>query len=128
VLTIRLRDRLGDAGLVGAAIVRYGALPAVDTFLMSCRVLGRGVERVLAEACVRRARERGFGEIGALYVPSGRNGMTAEFWPGVGFETVERTPERVCYRRKTTQVQDDTPWFREIRFTHSQPSGEEQIG
>jgi FkbH-like protein len=128
VLTIRLRDRLGDAGLVGAAIVRYGAIPLVDSFLMSCRVMGRGVEQVLAEACVHRARARGFAEIEALYIPSARNGMTADFWPSVGFGTTVQAPAEIRYRRKTAVVRNETPWFKEIRYSKSQTSGESENG
>ncbi len=45
VIWLRLRDRFGDAGIVGVCILRYEDRRAIfDTLLLSCRVLGRGVE------------------------------------------------------------------------------------
>jgi FkbH-like protein len=51
IRTIRVRDRFGDYGLVGLVIAEKGAEAwGLDTFLLSCRVLGRGVEhRILAD-------------------------------------------------------------------------------
>jgi FkbH-like protein len=86
VLTIRVRDRFGDAGIVGAAILRsQGPLAIVDTLLMSCRVLGRGVEQVLAESCVDLAARRHCSEIEGHYVQSAKNGLVADFWTSLGF-------------------------------------------
>ncbi len=61
IRTVRVRDRFGDYGLVGLLIAETsGDVWTLDTFLLSCRVLGRGVEhRVMAtlgDAAAARAR------------------------------------------------------------------------
>ena len=87
VLCLRLRDRLGDSGLVGVAIVRRGAANGaasataeIDTFLLSCRVLGRGVEDALLAAAVAAARRHGPAAIGAAFVPTRKNAQVARFY------------------------------------------------
>ena len=73
-LTARVRDRFGDYGLVGVIILRPGeAALTLDTFLLSCRALGKGVEhRMLAEVG-RRAVEMGYEIVLAPFVETARN-------------------------------------------------------
>ena len=60
VRVVRVRDRFGDYGLVGLIIAgRDAHALAVDTFLLSCRVLGRGVEHRMAAEVGRLAHDRG---------------------------------------------------------------------
>ena len=82
VLDVALSDRFGDMGVICVAIVLGNE---IDTFLMSCRALGRGVEtRILSYICER------FGSQGmqAAYVPTAKNMMTAQFYDSHGFELV----------------------------------------
>lgn len=59
-LVVHVRDRFGDYGLVGALLLRRGALEIdVDTFVLSCRVLGRGVEHRVVSELGRMARQEG---------------------------------------------------------------------
>lgn len=58
VVAARYRDRFGDAGIIGAALVeRRGTEVWVETFLLSCRVIGLGVERALLAEILRRTGE-----------------------------------------------------------------------
>jgi amino acid adenylation domain-containing protein/FkbH-like protein len=80
VFTVRVRDRFGDYGLVGALLVRWGVdIGDVDTFVLSCRVLGRGVEHRIVRELARLAHERGKREILLRYRPSKRNAPAREF-------------------------------------------------
>ncbi|HRY28750.1 MAG TPA: hypothetical protein P5079_01790, partial [Elusimicrobiota bacterium] len=84
---LHLRDRFGDSGIVGVAILRKEGDDAatMDTFLLSCRVLGRGVEGafllICAKSCVRRGCRRMYG----LYVPSAKNSQVKDFYIQKGF-------------------------------------------
>jgi FkbH-like protein len=83
VFDIRLVDRFGDMGVIGVVIVAEGE---VETFLMSCRALGRGVEgRILAYVC----SAVGDSGLRASYRPTAKNMMTATFYESNGFELVE---------------------------------------
>lgn len=86
VFTVRVRDRLGDSGIVGVAIVRHGDRQSdIDTFLMSCRVLGRGVEDSLLTACLLASRRRGGHVVVGEFIPTAKNARVAEFYSSRGF-------------------------------------------
>ncbi|MDB5932487.1 MAG: methoxymalonyl-ACP biosynthesis protein [Polaromonas sp.] len=89
-LAVRLRDKFGDNGLISVVLARPGTGLApgellIDTWLMSCRVLGRQVEEavlgVLAGAAARAGATALIGE----YRPTSRNAMVAEHYPKLGF-------------------------------------------
>ena len=87
VLQLRLGDRLGDNGIVAVVIGRLndrGQLE-IDSWLMSCRVLGRRVEEATIGIVVEQAQQIGATEILGCYRPSGRNAMVADLFPRLGF-------------------------------------------
>ncbi|MEN2976676.1 HAD-IIIC family phosphatase (plasmid) [Tistrella bauzanensis] len=88
---IRLRDTFGDAGIISVVICRAatgeGATLswAIDTWLMSCRVLNRRVEAAVLAKLVDVARAKGIATLTGLYLPSGRNAMVAGHYAALGF-------------------------------------------
>ena len=86
VFAVRLRDRLGDSGIVGVAILRHDdGQSHIDTLLMSCRVLGRGVEDALLGACLRASGRRGSREVIGQFIPTAKNGRASDFYAMHGF-------------------------------------------
>jgi FkbH-like protein len=86
VYTMRVSDRFGDFGLTGVAIAVPG--PKVwhlDSFLLSCRVIGKSVESALLAAVARDARRSGAESLTAEYLDSGRNRVAADFLANHGF-------------------------------------------
>ena len=89
-LHLRLVDRFGDNGLIGVAIARQvGADLVIDTWLMSCRVLGRQVEVATLSLLVEQARARGAQRLLGEYVPSLKNGVVREHYERLGFTLIE---------------------------------------
>jgi len=85
-ISLRLRDRFGDAGIVGAAILIYlGEAARIDTLLLSCRVLGRYVEDALLGECIQLAKLRGCRTLTGEYAPTAKNGQVREFYSARGF-------------------------------------------
>jgi len=83
----RVEDRFGDYGLTGLAIVQQVA-PAVwyvDTFLLSCRVLGRDIETALLAFVAQEGAALGVRELQARFSPTRKNAPAANFLPGHGF-------------------------------------------
>lgn len=79
VYDFRVIDRLGDMGIVGVVIVRAGE---IETFLMSCRALGREIEgNMLALVCSRHPDPA----LRASFTPTSKNAMVAEFYDRNGF-------------------------------------------
>ena len=85
--SFRVRDRFGDAGLIGVAIAKpFGPGEAVlDAFLMSCRVMGRTIEEAMFEHLSAWHRGRGVSRLHAEYVPTAKNALVAELLPRLGF-------------------------------------------
>lgn len=86
VLHIRLRDRFGDTGLISALLLRQdGDTLEIDTWVMSCRVLGRTVEELAMTLALADARRRGCARLRGIYRASGRNGLVAGLYARLGF-------------------------------------------
>ncbi len=82
----RLDDKFTAHGIIAIVIVRKdGAAWAIDTWLQSCRVLGRGVEEALMNALFAEAQAAGADTIAGIYIPTPRNGLVADFFPKMGF-------------------------------------------
>ncbi|MDB9373597.1 non-ribosomal peptide synthetase [Nodularia sphaerocarpa] len=82
---VKVKDRFGDYGLVGLLLFssQENAL-FVDTFLLSCRVLGRGVEHKMLAYLGTLAQERGLGRIEVFYTPTKKNQPARDFLTSVG--------------------------------------------
>ncbi len=99
VLMLDYRDRFGDEGAVGLAIVDL-AQGRIDTFLMSCRVIGRKVEDRLLDKAIELCRSRGHPRIIGEYIPTRKNQMVAEFYDSHGFMPLLQNPDgRITYER-----------------------------
>ncbi|MGH7828764.1 MAG: HAD-IIIC family phosphatase, partial [Candidatus Binatia bacterium] len=86
-LVVEVRDRFGDYGLVGVMTLRAGPRAiAVDTFLLSCRALGRGVEHQMLARAARMARDRGLERVDIPLFVSGKNQPAIDFLSGVAAE------------------------------------------
>src|SRR6185312_14832220 len=89
-LTVSLKDRFGDNGLISVLLARVeGKVLNVDTWLMSCRVLKRGVEQMLLEELVEAAKQRGVARIRGTYLPTPKNGLVARHYPDLGFQEID---------------------------------------
>ena len=86
VRAAEVSDRFGDYGLVAVAIVRCdGECAELDTLLMSCRVLGRGVETAFLAALVAELAGRGCTSLTGRYAPTVKNQLVERLLPDHGF-------------------------------------------
>lgn len=92
-LTLRLRDRYGDHGLVGLLVQHRGPDAAeIDGLMLSCRVIGRTAERRLLHEAAALAAKSGLRRMRGTYLPSGRNTVVADLYPELGFTPVAGSP------------------------------------
>ena len=86
VYAIRLRDKFGDSGLVGVAINHFtDGVCEIDTFLMSCRVIGRTVETAFLASIAENAKGREAERLIGSFIPTKANAMAKDFYPSHGF-------------------------------------------
>jgi FkbH-like protein len=96
---VEVSDRFGDYGLVGVVIFGQAAESLeVDTFLLSCRVLGRGVEHQMLNALGRIARQRGLSSVTARVIPTKKNLPARQFLEGVAGEFRREVDGAIEYR------------------------------
>jgi FkbH-like protein len=99
-LQVRLTDTFGDNGMISVVICRKrGTEWEFDTWLMSCRVLGRGVEEAVLQEIIREAMAGGAASLIGRYIPTDRNAMVAEHYGKLGFTLVEVLPDGVSIWR-----------------------------
>ena len=87
-LALRVRDRFGDSGVVGLLLAQtQEEVCRIDTLLLSCRVIGRDIERAVLAESARRAQADGARWLLGEFRPTKKNGPAAEFYTSCGFET-----------------------------------------
>ncbi|HSW49434.1 MAG TPA: phosphopantetheine-binding protein, partial [Bryobacteraceae bacterium] len=98
-LTVEVSDRFGSYGLTGVAVFTAGAgALSVDTFLLSCRVLGRGVEHRLLRRLGEIAVERGLPRLDVPFLPAPRNHPALMFLESVGARHKVRSGSGFLFR------------------------------
>jgi acyl carrier protein len=98
-MTLDVTDRFGSYGLVGVVIYRPGAdALEIDTLLLSCRVLGRGVEHRAMAWLAGAAIERGLGSVIAPLVITHKNRPAQQFLHAIRHEAEQTTDTGLLYR------------------------------
>jgi FkbH-like protein len=118
----RLEDIFGDNGMISVVICRQsGQSWDVDTWIMSCRVLGRRVEETILQYLVEQARSRAITEITGRYIPTAKNGLVRDHFSRLGFvQTGAQDGETTwqlaigTYCEKTLPLKVDLPEERKL--------------
>jgi len=96
----QMSDRMGGYGLIGVLFCRPGNCDdawEIDTWLMSCRTLGRQMERFMFDRLVEAAIERRIGRIVGVYRPTAKNELVKELYGQMGFRRVGESSGEVRY-------------------------------
>ena len=105
VYTLGVKDRFGDNGIVGVAITHDTEdVSEIDTFLLSCRVIGRTVETALLAFLVKQSRARGKTCLQGWFIPTKKNTPAKEFYSTHKF-------------RLLTERAGETLWSVDVRDT-----------
>ncbi len=101
-LTLRLSDKFGDHGLVSVVLGEPGVpdeqgVLRIDTWLMSCRVIGRTAEQFMLDALVTRAKHLRYKRVTGEYIPTRKNQLVADLYDRLGFERESEDDGRVVY-------------------------------
>jgi len=102
-----LHDRYGDYGIIGVIFAPPSREPGcwtIDTWLMSCRVLRRDVEKFMLDCLVDAARGAGVGRLVGEYVGTDKNALVADLFVSLGFEIVSECDERRIYQLDLERV------------------------
>lgn len=93
-LQLRLTDRFGDNGIIAIIIGRLQPNKdlLIDTWLMSCRVLGRQVEPTTLNLIAAEAAKLGARRLVGEYIPTKKNAMVKDHYAKLGFTVMETDP------------------------------------
>jgi FkbH-like protein len=87
----RLRDRFGDNGIISVVIAaRQDDAWSIETWLMSCRVLGRKVEHAVLAELARAARSLGGKTLVGHYLPTAKNALVKNHYRDLGFRDTDQ--------------------------------------
>jgi len=89
IYSFEVSDKFGDSGLTGVIFLSSDSpYLNAEAFLMSCRVIGRGVEAAVWNFIISQSIKEGFKQLHAQFRPSAKNSQVAYFYDGLGFPSV----------------------------------------
>lgn len=110
----KLSDKFGDNGVITVVLGRQeDAVLHIELWLMSCRVLKRGMEDAVLDELVKRAKERGICTLKGYYYKTSKNAMVQDFYRNFGFEKIAENEDGDSewmldisgYRNRNTVIQ-----------------------
>ena len=87
VWVLSVSDRFGDYGISGLLILNEQ--DTIDTMLMSCRVLGKGIEEAFVKYVLGILKNQGVEKVEGMYIPTAKNSQVETFWPKIGFSMTD---------------------------------------
>ncbi len=113
-IAVRVRDRFGDAGVVGLAFARTeGHTCSIDSLLLSCRVIGRGIETALLAHLGANAIRAGATRMVGEFIPTKKNAPCADFYVDHGFvkdtTSKDTSPDSIFYQLDLTAAAPVSP-------------------
>lgn len=97
VYALEYEDTFGKEGIIGAAIVNIAKKEAalLNTFLMSCRVIGREVEQQFLQEILDDLQKNGIISLNAEFIPTDKNAIASGFFAAFGFEETKQYQYRI---------------------------------
>ena len=101
VMAISITDKYGDSGVTGLCIVkidRQKGVSEIDTFLLSCRIIGRNIEFVFIDTVVNRLKSEGVITIVAKYIKTNKNQQVMDFYDDCSFKFISFDDSKRYYK------------------------------
>ncbi len=96
IYAYQVKDKFGDYGLVAVAIVNLD-IPEIDSFLMSCRVMGREIERYVIDDIENDMQQKGYSVLKARFIRTKKNMPVADLYEKLGYQVVSASDEEKTY-------------------------------
>ena len=98
---LSVSDKFGDSGITGCIIIKDGE---IDEFLLSCRILGKGIEKEFVAQILGLLKKNGISQLRAVYIPTVKNMQVKNFYEGRGFTPVSESKDGT--KRYTLSLSD----------------------
>ena len=120
-ITANLCDKFGDYGLTGIIIAVPDEIDTetlvIDTFLMSCRVINRGMEKFIFDVFLKKTKKQGIKRLRAIYIPTTKNSMVANLYDSFGFKRRKIDEKGVVEFEEDIEKLDSGKYFIEYKDT-----------
>jgi len=93
IYTLKVKDRFGDCGITGLCMINNSK---IINFLLSCRIIGRGIEYAFIDYIINDLAGKEFHLYGS-YIPTAKNNQVVEFYESLGFEFIKQSGEEKIY-------------------------------
>lgn len=105
VYVVRLKDKFGDNGIVLVALIQLiEDLALIDSFLMSCRVIGRSLEHAVISRISEELETRGVTTLIGEYLPTAKNKLVESLFSDLGFVLIEKDDTKARYSLPTGRI------------------------
>jgi FkbH-like protein len=109
VAVFSLSDSYGEYGITGMSIIKIDTsdkkVASIDSFLMSCRVIGRNVEYTFFDQIVKRLQEKGIHELRAEFISTSKNQQVEKFYDNLGFTLISSEKNKRQYLLKLSEYE-----------------------
>ena len=124
IASIKVEDKFGDNGITGAAIVEKKVDEwRIDTFLLSCRVIGRRVEETLLAYILEEARKENAKALVGEFIPTKKNAPAKDFYKNNSFKLTNETEELQSWEFDAAKEYPYPDFIKTIKFHHSKNGG-----
>jgi len=97
-LAVKVSDKFGEHGVTALIIIKLNGIEAeIDSFLMSCRIIGRNIEYALMDNLIKILGEKGIERLKSSYIVSSRNSQVANLYEKFGFEVRDKAEKSTSY-------------------------------
>jgi FkbH-like protein len=98
IYTLSVRDKFGDSGITGLCIIDFVDETAyLDSFLLSCRILGKRIEEAFLNFVLNLLKQQGVKTVQTQYIPTAKNMQVKDFYDKQGFHKITGENECVIY-------------------------------
>lgn len=103
VFSVFVKDKFGESGLTAVLIVNENNyIVNIDSFIMSCRIMGRNIEKAIMNYLVETYKQKGFSEITAAYFPTVKNIPVTSFYEDSGFHLIKEDVNNKFYSMRVS--------------------------
>jgi FkbH-like protein len=121
VFCASVKDKFGDNGITLLAIVTFDfkrRISFIDSYLLSCRILGRGIENVFLNFILNQIYLKGLKKVEACYLSTAKNGQVKDFYEKNGFRIKEKNDNIISYIMEMEKVIEIESYYK-IFYTES---------
>ena len=107
VYSFSLSDKFGDNGITGLCVIKIfleDRKAYIDSFLMSCRVIGRNIEYVFIKKIIEQLESKGIEYLESEYLKTLKNSQVEEFYNSCSFQEKSKTNSSVFYSNKIKDI------------------------